>query len=199
MKKWQISEFSKLTGVSVRTLHFYDSLGLLTPTERLPNGFRLYGKNDLQILLQILSLKFLKFDLVTIKGLLDGSILAREEFLAQKKRLTKKIDELVVAKKMLDSITHVVSSAPLDLVLKLAEMHRAVYHLDKMRARKLLPKHVLEKSAEYKERIHAVLQQIDTLTHDDLSTLCTDFLKEAYQVIPGIMRNQADAVESIGS
>ena len=138
--KWQISDFSKLTGVSVRTLHFYDSLGLLTPTERLPNGFRLYGKNDLQILLQILSLKFLKFDLVTIKGLLDGSTLAREEFLAQKKRLTKKIDELVVAKKVLDSITHVVSSAPLDLVLKFVEMHRAVYHLDKMRARKLLPR-----------------------------------------------------------
>ncbi len=193
MEKWQISEFSKLTGVSVRTLHYYDSLGLLIPSERLPNGFRLYGKKDLQILLQILSLKFLKFDLVTIKGLLNGSILVQEEFLAQKKRLAKKIDKLAKAKKILENVASVSGSAPMDLVLKLIEMYRADYHLDKMRIRKLLPQHALEKSAEYKERIRSVLQQIDTLTHDDLSTLCTEFLKEAYQVVPDIMRYQPDA------
>ena len=194
MEKWQISEFSKLTGVSVRTLHYYDSLGLLIPSERLQNGFRLYGKKDLQILLQILSLKFLKFDLVTIKGLLNGSILVQEEFLAQKKRLAKKLDKLAKAKKILENVASVTGSAPLDLVLKLIEMYRAAYHLDKMRIRKLLPKQMLAKTAEYKERIHSVLQQIDTITHDDLFTLCTDFLKEAYQVVPGIMRYQLDAV-----
>ncbi len=190
MKKWRISEFSKLCGVSVRTLHYYDTLGLLKPTERLPNGFRLYGKKDLQFLLQILSLKFLKFDLVTIKGLLDGSVLVREEFLAQKKRLTKKLDKLLIAKKILENVTSLTGSAPLSLVLQLVEMHRAAHHLDKMPFRKLLPQHLLEKSTEYKKRIYSVLQQINTLTHDDLSTLCTEFLEELYQVMPDIMHPQ---------
>jgi DNA-binding transcriptional MerR regulator len=111
-------------------LHYYDSLGLLIPSERLQNGFRLYGKKDLQILLQILSLKFLKFDLVTIKGLLNGSILVQEEFLAQKKRLAKKLDKLAKAKKILENVASVTGLAPLDLVLKLIEMYRAAYHLD---------------------------------------------------------------------
>lgn len=193
MEKWRIREFSKLSGVSVRTLHYYDTLGLLKPTERLPNGFRLYGKKDLQFLLQILSLKFLQFDLVTIKELLDGSILVQEEFIAQKKRLAKKIDKLSTAKKILENVASVTGSAPLGLVLKLLEMHRAAHQLDKMLICKLFPQHLLEKSTEYKKRIHSVLQQINTLTHDDLSTLCTDFLEEAYQVMPDIMRFQPDA------
>ncbi len=67
MEKWQISEFSKLTGVSVRTLHHYDRIRLLKSSERQSNGFRLYGGKNLEILLQILSLKFLGFELLTIK------------------------------------------------------------------------------------------------------------------------------------
>lgn len=196
MKKWKIREFTKLTGISVRTLQYYDSFGLLKPPDRLPNGFRLYEKKDLQKLLQILSLKFLNLDLTTIKGLLDGRILIQEELVAQKKRLDNKINKLTQAKMVIEKISKVSCSAPLDTMLKLIEMYRAAYHLEQMRIRKLLPKHTLEKSAEYKERIHRIQDGLDTLTHDTLSKLCTEFLEEAYQFIPDIMLNQPEAVGS---
>lgn len=73
-------------------------------------------------------------------------------------------------------------------------MYRAAYHLEQMGIRKLLPKHGLEKSAEHKERIRRIQDGLDTLTHDALSNLCTEFLEEAYQIVPDIMLNQPETV-----
>ena len=192
MDNWKINEFSKHTGVSVRTLHYYDRIGLLSSYERQSNRYRLYGEKDLQGLLQILSLKFLRFDLVTIKGLLDGSISVQEEFLAQKKLLNKKIDKLVVAKKILEDVTKVASSAPLDLVLKLIELYRVPHQLEKLRVRKLLPQTFLEKSKEYKDRLYDIHHQVGVISNDDLLRLCIKFLEEMYQLVPDTMRPQPD-------
>ena len=63
-----------------------------------------------------------------------------------------------------------------------------------MRIRKLLPKSVLEKSTELEERILRIENELDTLTHDALSEVCTEFLQEAYQNFPDIMRNQPESV-----
>lgn len=54
---------SKLTGVSVQTLHHYDRIGLLKPSLRLSNGYRIYSKKDLLRLQQIVVLKFFGFEL----------------------------------------------------------------------------------------------------------------------------------------
>ncbi|MFZ9035368.1 MAG: MerR family DNA-binding transcriptional regulator [Francisellaceae bacterium] len=45
--KWYTKAFAKLTGVTVRTLYHYDAIGLLTPSIRLDNGYRLYSEVDL--------------------------------------------------------------------------------------------------------------------------------------------------------
>ncbi|QQR48730.1 MerR family transcriptional regulator [bacterium] len=47
MKKWQVKEFSELAKISVRTLHHYDEIGLLKPSLRSSNGYRLYSEQDL--------------------------------------------------------------------------------------------------------------------------------------------------------
>ena len=47
MKQWYAKELSQLTQVSVRALHHYDKIGLLKPSMRLPNGYRLYSEKDL--------------------------------------------------------------------------------------------------------------------------------------------------------
>ncbi len=70
---YRVQEFAKLTGVTVRTLHHYDQLGLLTPSGRTDAGYRLYGSRDLGRLQQITTLKFLGFPLKQIKELLDQS------------------------------------------------------------------------------------------------------------------------------
>ncbi len=49
-----VKELAKLTGVSARTLHYYDEIGLLPPTEKSEGGYRLYDEKALETLQQIL-------------------------------------------------------------------------------------------------------------------------------------------------
>jgi MerR family transcriptional regulator, thiopeptide resistance regulator len=65
-------EFADLTGVTVRTLHHYDRLGLLKP-RRSNSGYRLYRESDLERLEQIVALKFLGLPLKDIRELLDSA------------------------------------------------------------------------------------------------------------------------------
>ena len=67
-----VKEVSSLTGVSVRTLHHYDAIGLLKPTEVTDAGYRLYDDDALARLQTILLFRELQFPLKEIKGMLDA-------------------------------------------------------------------------------------------------------------------------------
>jgi DNA-binding transcriptional MerR regulator len=67
-----VKEVAELAGVSVRTLHYYDQIGLLKPSFERPNGYRVYTDADLLKLQQIVTLKFMGFSLEEIKRLLDS-------------------------------------------------------------------------------------------------------------------------------
>ena len=61
--KMQINEFAKLTGVSVRTLHYYDEIGLLKPAfVDEQNGYRFYDENSLERMQEILFYRELDFN-----------------------------------------------------------------------------------------------------------------------------------------
>lgn len=68
-----VGEVAKLVGVSVRTLHHYDSIGLLSPQSRSEAGYRLYGREELERLQQILSYRELGFELEAVAQLLDNA------------------------------------------------------------------------------------------------------------------------------
>lgn len=91
--KYQAREFANLTGVTVRTLHHYDRLGLLRPKRAL-NGYRAYGEQDLARLEQIVALRFVGLPLRRIKALLDrdgfdlsGTLRKQRTVLEAKRRL----------------------------------------------------------------------------------------------------------------
>jgi MerR family transcriptional regulator, thiopeptide resistance regulator len=67
MRSWKVGELAKRTGISVRTLHHYDELGLLSPARRDGTRYRLYSEGDLARLQQILSLRQLGFRLEEIR------------------------------------------------------------------------------------------------------------------------------------
>ena len=69
---FQAREFAARAGVTVRTLHHYDRLGLLKPSRRTGAGYRLYGARDFARLQQIVTLKFIGLSLKQIKELLAG-------------------------------------------------------------------------------------------------------------------------------
>jgi len=72
-KHYQAIEFARLAGVTVRTLHHYDRIGLLKPSGHTDAGYRLYRKHDLIRLQQIITLKFIGFSLNHIKNLLNNN------------------------------------------------------------------------------------------------------------------------------
>ena len=71
MKACTVRQLAKLAGVSVRTLHHYDQIGLLKPTSRTAAGYRQYGEKDLLRLQQILFFKELDVPLSEIRAILD--------------------------------------------------------------------------------------------------------------------------------
>ena len=90
-----VNEVSKLTGVSVRTLQYYDKIGLLLPAERTEAGYRLYDDASLERLQQILLFRELEFSLDEIRAILDARDFDREKALDQQiELLTLKMQRL---------------------------------------------------------------------------------------------------------
>ena len=71
MKAYTVSQLAKMAGVSVRTLHHYDQIGLLAPSARTEAGYRLYGEPELLRLQQILFFKELDLPLAEVRQILD--------------------------------------------------------------------------------------------------------------------------------
>lgn len=93
-----VNEVSKLTGVSVRALQYYDKIGLLKPTEYTESGYRLYDDTALEMLQQILLFKELEFPLKEIK-----EILSRPDY-DKSKALEQQITLLTMKKEHLENL-----------------------------------------------------------------------------------------------
>ncbi|MCI7097561.1 MAG: MerR family transcriptional regulator [Lachnospiraceae bacterium] len=78
-----VHEVSKLAGVSIRALHYYDRIGLLHPAQVTEAGYRLYDDADLERLQSILLFRELKFSLKEIRCILDSSGYDRDRMLEQ--------------------------------------------------------------------------------------------------------------------
>lgn len=78
-----VNEVSKLTGVSIRTLQYYDKIGLLHPAKYTESGYRLYDDTALEKLQQILLFRELEFPLKDIKAIMDNSNFDRSKALEQ--------------------------------------------------------------------------------------------------------------------
>ena len=86
---YKVKELSDVAGVSVRTLHHYDYIGLLSPQLIGENGYRYYGEEEVARLQQILLLKEMDFTLSTIQQILDDPDFDQEMALQHQKVLLK--------------------------------------------------------------------------------------------------------------
>lgn len=90
-----VGDVAKLAGVSVRTLHHYDEIGLLSPSERSEGGYRLYDATDLGDLQQVLFFRELGFALDEIRRIMrDPSFDRREALEFQRASLAEKAAQL---------------------------------------------------------------------------------------------------------
>ena len=71
-KHLKVGELAAAAGLTVRALHHWDEIGLLTPSERSGAGYRIYGKHDVERLYRILALRSLGLDLATVARALEA-------------------------------------------------------------------------------------------------------------------------------
>ncbi|WP_176215086.1 MerR family transcriptional regulator [Cytobacillus gottheilii] len=99
---YSIGQFSKKTGTTIRTLHYYDELNLLKPSITTESGRRYYSEENIVQLQKIISLKFLGYSLEEIKeflhlndwNLMDSLLFQREEMLKKKAHIERVIRAL---------------------------------------------------------------------------------------------------------
>lgn len=90
-----VKDMSKITGVSIRTLRYYDEIGLLKPTELTKAGYRLYDSKALEKLQEIMFFRELEIPLIDIKKIMDNPSYDKEQtLLAQKSLLEQKRNRL---------------------------------------------------------------------------------------------------------
>ena len=100
--KMQIKEFANFTGVSVRTLHYYDQIGLLKPAEvDEHSGYRFYDEQSLLRMQEILFYRELDFPLKSIKEILSSPGYDKEKALQEQKNLLilkkERLERLILA------------------------------------------------------------------------------------------------------
>ncbi|MBY7141874.1 MerR family transcriptional regulator [Virgibacillus sp. NKC19-3] len=84
---YSIGQLSKKTGVTVRTLDYYDEIGLITPSSSTEGGHRLYDDDDVLRLEQILALKYIGFSLQQVQEVLEQSTASWEQSLEQQLKM----------------------------------------------------------------------------------------------------------------
>jgi MerR family transcriptional regulator, thiopeptide resistance regulator len=103
---YKVHEFAELSGVTVKTLHHYDRLGLLKP-RRTETGYRIYAEGDLERLQQVVALKYLGLSLQQIRivleraplGLPDALRLQRQVLEEKQRHLARALSAIIEAEK----------------------------------------------------------------------------------------------------
>ena len=136
----KINEVANISGVSVRTLHYYDEIGLLSPSKDVNSNYRVYTEKDLEILQQILFYRELKYPLMKIKQILT------DESFDIVKSLTMQREQLVSKQKQLEQIVSLI-----DKTIKTKKGESTMTNEEKFNAFK---QNVIEKNEEkYGEEI----------------------------------------------
>jgi DNA-binding transcriptional MerR regulator len=101
----QIGEVARATGLTVRTLHHYDEIGLLVPSERSESGYRLYSEADVRRLYRILALRGMGFPLEEIAATLVQE--GEDPRPAVRRHLARIDDQLRLAEQLRARLTHI--------------------------------------------------------------------------------------------
>ena len=82
-----VKEIAKLTGISARTLHYYDEIGLLKPTKKSEAGYRLYDEKALETLQQILFFREFDISLKEIKTVIQNPSIDKSQILQMQRKM----------------------------------------------------------------------------------------------------------------
>jgi len=222
MKKngYLIREFAELTHVTVRTLHYYDQIGLLEPSFERPNGYRVYTDADLLKLQQIVTLKFMGFSLEEIRRLLEskgyeaakalrGQAAAVKDEIARLREASRAIDQ-VLARLEKDGRIHKQKLIKIMEVIQMGEDVKKAWHekflseADLKKFEEIGKKYTPETMKDYQDRWAALIDEVKrnigldpaSAKAQDLGKRWTDLFNEAYGGHPELKPKIAEAYRS---
>jgi DNA-binding transcriptional MerR regulator len=173
LPSWKVGELARRTGLTVRTLHYYDAIGLLRPGHRTAAGHRLYTGDDVARLQQVQSLRQLGFSLDEIRHCLERKALTRQGILElHLERLRTQIELQQRLYQRLATIAGRLDAAEEVSVDELTEAMEAMKMFEKYmtpeqlkeleeRGRQLGPDHIREVEAEWPRLIAAVRAEME--------------------------------------
>jgi DNA-binding transcriptional MerR regulator len=126
--RYSVGEVARLTGVSIRTLHHYDEIGLLRPSARTEAGHRRYGDGEIERLHKILVYRELGFGLSAITTILDDRAVPEAEHLVRQRDLLEK--QVARLTRMIRGVERIMASKKSGLNLTPAEMKRVFGDFD---------------------------------------------------------------------
>lgn len=177
-----VKEVSQITGVSVRTLHHYDAIGLLKPTAVTEAGYRLYDDEALERLQQILLFREVEFPLKEIKRILDSSNFDRSQALEQQIAL------LTLKKEHLENLIDFARGIKM---IGVKRMDFTVFNMSKIDEYAAKAKAAYGQTAEYREFKEKAKERTKEQTRD-LNIQMMEIFKEF-----GAMRRESPESEEV--
>jgi DNA-binding transcriptional MerR regulator len=193
---YKVREVADMAGISVRTLHYYDRIGLLVPEAVTASGYRLYSEQNLERLQQILFFKEMGFSLQEIKNILDHPKFDRKQALqVHKELLIKKKERL---EEMIKTVEKTIKSIEGGIKMEKKEMFKG---FDMSEIEEHQKKYAQEAREKYgKEMVEQVEQRTSTYSKEDWATIMSKW-DEIYKKIIARMEygpEDAQVQEAVG-
>ncbi|MEH7239162.1 MerR family transcriptional regulator [Bacillus sp. JJ1562] len=181
---YTIGQLSKNTGVTVRTLDYYDEIGLIKPSSKTNGGHRLYNEDDVMRLERILALKYMGFTLEQIKDILKNSSSTWQQAIEQQLEMVRREQERL---KMLEQALLGVSySIEIEGKINWSIIFKTIQLYQQT------PEDILQQYKEYltEEEMKKIIQMNEKITEEDS--------KEWLQIIRDIKNNlEADPTSEV--
>jgi MerR family transcriptional regulator, thiopeptide resistance regulator len=183
MKMLTVRQVARISGVSVRTLHHYDAIGLLKPASIGRNGYRYYGRDELLRLQQILLHRELGIPLAEIKGILDAPDFDQLEALRrQREKLAAEADRYA---QLVRTIDRTIADLTGDTEMNDQDLYSGVTPPKQAEYEAWL---VEKYGGDMPERIAVSRKTFEALTEPDKAALMQE-LKAIDEALAGAMKN----------
>ncbi|MFD4673626.1 MerR family transcriptional regulator [Lentzea sp. NPDC058450] len=163
MTRWSIGDLAKASGLTVRTLHHYDEIGLVVASERTPSGHRRYTPDDVRRLYQVRSLRQLGLSLEEVRSALSRSDSLRPLFEAQLAALTVQARQVDALRSRLTALLDGHTTESLLSTLEMMSVYESYFTSDQLddlrsRAAAMGPEAVEALKQSWLELVHQLRQ-----------------------------------------
>jgi MerR family transcriptional regulator, thiopeptide resistance regulator len=163
--RWSIGDLAKASGLTVRTLHHYDEIGLVVASERTASGHRRYTPEDVRRLYQVRSLRQLGLSLEEVRSALSRSDSLRPIFQAQLAALTTQAQQVEALRSRLTALLDGHTTESLLSTLEMMSVYESYFTADQLadlrsRAASLGPEAVEGLKASWLELVKEIRQHM---------------------------------------